>query len=139
MSPLDEQLISRKIKFIEEDLRKLEEYAKISEEEYIGNEESQLAVERLLERIIGRLIDINYHLLKEKYGILPVDYFDSFLKISKQGIVGEDMAREVARSTGLRNILAHEYDEIDNRKVYISTKTALAQVPKYLQAILNSL
>ncbi len=139
MSPLDEQLINRKIKFIEEDLKKLGGYANASEQEYIKNEETQLVVERLLERIISRLIDVNYHLLKEKCGVLPVDYFDSFLEISKQGIVEENLAREVAKSTGLRNILAHEYDNIDNRKVYVSVKTALAQVPQYLLAILNNL
>ena len=139
MSPLDEQLIHRKAKLVGSDLEKLQKYSELSEESYLSNEEAQLAVERLLERIIGRLIDINYHVLKEKYGKLPIDYFDSFLEVAQLGVVKEDLAREVAKSTGLRNILAHEYDEIDNRKVYQAIKTALTQVPLYLQSILNSL
>ena len=139
MSPLDEQLINRKAKLIEADLGMLQKYTRQSEETYIHSEEAQLSVERLLERMIGRLIDINYHVLKEKYSKLPIDYFDSFLEVAKQKVVKEDLALEVAKSTGLRNILAHEYDEIDNRKVYQAIKTALTQVPQYLQSVLTSL
>lgn len=139
MSPLDEQLIHRKAKLIEEDLQKLIPYQKTGEDAYLKNEAVQLAVERLMERIIGRLIDINYHVLKEKFSKLPVDYFDSFLALSKEGIVSHDLARTVAKSVGLRNILAHEYDIIDPTKVYEAIGNALSQIPQYLQTILKAL
>lgn len=139
MSPLDTQLIHRKAKLIEEDLQKLIPYQKKGEKMYLKNEMVQLAVERLMERIIGRLIDVNYHLLKEKFGKLPVDYFDSFLALSKEGVVSEDFARTVARSVGLRNILAHEYDIIDPIQVYRAINDAVTQIPQYLQTILKTL
>lgn len=139
MSPLDTQLVNRKAKLIEEDLQKLLPYQTMGEEAYLKNEAAQLAVERLMERIIGRLIDINYHVLKEKFGKLPVDYFDSFLDLSKESVVPEDLARTVAKSVGLRNILAHEYDIIDPAQVYRAIDDALAQIPQYLQAILKTL
>lgn len=139
MSPLDKQLIHRKAKLIEEDLQKLVPYQKLGEENYGKNEPAQLAVERLMERIIGRLIDVNYHLLKEKFQTLPVDYFDSFIALSKKEIVPYDLARSVAKSVGLRNILAHEYDIIDPIKVYHAINDALKDVPQYLQAILTQI
>lgn len=139
MSPLDAQLISRKAKLIEEDLQKLIPYQKSGEEAYLKNEAAQLAVERLMERIIGRLVDINYHLLKEKFHKLPVDYFNSFLALSKEGVVSENFARTVAKSVGLRNILAHEYDIIDPIQVYRAVGDALTQIPQYLRTILNTL
>lgn len=139
MSPLDEQLIYRKTKLIEADLQKLVPYQKLGEEGYCKDEAAQLAVERLMERIIGRLIDINYHLLKEKFAKLPADYFDSFLALSAEGAVPGELARSVAQSVGLRNILAHEYDTIDPAKVYRATSDALIQIPTYLQTILQLL
>lgn len=139
MSPLDAQLIHRKAKLIEEDLQKLIPYQKTGEETYLKNEAAQLAVERLMERIIGRLIDINYHVLKEKFSTLPIDYFDSFLALSKKGVVSYDLARTVAKSVGLRNILAHEYDIIDPAKVYDAIGDALTQIPQYLQTLLKTL
>lgn len=139
MSPLDEQLIHRKVKLIEEDLQKLLPYQKRGEGAYLKDETAQLAVERLMERIIGRLIDVNYHLLKEKFGKFPVDYFDSFLALSKEGVVSGDIARAVAKSVGLRNILAHEYDIIDPTQVYRAIGDALIQIPQYLQTLLKTL
>lgn len=139
MSPLDVQLIHRKAKLIEEDLQKLVPYQKLGEENYSKDEMAQLSVERLMERIIGRIIDVNYHLLKEKFGTLPVDYFDSFMRLAKRGIVPHDLARSVAKSVGLRNILAHEYDTIDPAKVYQAINDPLREVPQYLQAILSQI
>lgn len=139
MSPLDEQLIHRKAKLIEEDLQKLVPYQKLGEENYSKDEMAQLAVERLMERIIGRLIDVNYHLLKEKFGTLPIDYFDSFIRLAKEGIVSHDLARSVAKSVGLRNILAHEYDIIDPARVYHAISDALKEIPQYLQAIFSQI
>ncbi len=117
-------------------MSQLRQYAKLSEEQYLSDKTAQLAVERLLERIVGRLLDINYHLLKEQTASLPQDYFDSFLALSKEGIVSEELSRRVAKSAGLRNVLAHEYDAIDERQVYAAIKFALTDVPEYLRAIL---
>lgn len=139
MSPLDEQLIQRKTKLIEEDLALLKPYRAMQKKTYIADEKAQLIVERLMERIIGRLIDINYHLLKEQYGIIPTNYYDSFLALAKEHVVDEVLASSVAKSTGLRNILAHDYDEIDNGKVYDTIRIALSEVPQYLKAIISYL
>ena len=70
MSPLDKELLNRKVKLIEEDLAKLAEFEKITLDEYIQSLEIKLQVERLLERIVGRVIDINYHILKEEFNTI---------------------------------------------------------------------
>jgi len=139
MSPLDEQLLQRKIKLIEDDFVLLTPYKTMQKSAYAMDEKAQLVVERLMERIIGRLIDINYHVLKEQFGITPTNYYDSFLALAHEHVVDETLAASVAKSTGLRNILAHDYDEIDNGKVYDTIHVALSEVPQYLKAILTYL
>lgn len=104
------------------------------------NEEAQLIVERLLERITGRLIDdINYHFLKEEYEIIPVDYYNSFIEMGKNKVIPEDFAKEMTKAAGLRNALAHEYEKIDQTRVYESIGLALNQIPRYLQKIISLL
>lgn len=139
MSPVDIQLIHRKIKLIEADLSFLTKYKNISLEKYLKSRESQLVIERLLEKITGRLIDLNYHLLKEKYEIMPEDYYDSFIEIGKRKIITAEFAEEIAKSSGLRNALAHEYDKIDEKMVHKAIGTSLTQIPKYLKIILDTL
>lgn len=48
MSPLDKQIIKRKVKLIEEDLAKLKKYGDVSIAEYLESYETQLIIERLL-------------------------------------------------------------------------------------------
>lgn len=86
---------------------------------------------------MGRSIDINYHILSEKYDCVPRDYKESFEEIGKRGIVPTNLANELSKSAGLINVLAHEYDVIDYRRVYKSIDLALYQLPKYLKKILD--
>lgn len=139
MPRIDKELILRKIKLIEEDLNKLKSYKNISLKEYLRSFETQLVVERLLERITGRLIDINYHILREEYEIMPQDYYNSFIEIGKNRVITGDFAESMAKSAGLRNALAHEYENINQGLVYKAIGTALVQVPEYIEKILKFL
>ena len=85
------------------------------------------------------MIDINYHLLSERCGFVPNNYTQSFTELGKRGIVSEKLANELAKSGGLRNALAHEYDEIDPKKIYESIEMVLTQVPKYLKSVLKKI
>lgn len=138
MSPLDTRLITRKARLIEQDLRMLKEEKPTSLSVYQESVDAQLKVERLLEKIIGRLIDINYHILSEVYKTVPKDYYESFILMGEKGEVGRQLAAKLAVSSGLRNVLAHEYDEIDHKQVYKSISIALKQIPLYLRRILET-
>ena len=127
----------RKAKLIEEDLAKLKEFESVTLDKYIESIEIRLQVERLLERIIGRILDINYHVLKEEFGFVPQDYYKSFIQLGEKGVIDTEFAEEIAVSTGLRNALAHEYDAIDDTQVYSAIKKCLSQVPKYLEIMLT--
>lgn len=139
MSKVNVELIKRKTKLLDEDLARLKNYQDISLNEYLNNQETQLVVERLLEKITGRLIDINYHILKEEYEIMPEDYYGSFIEMGKNKVITEEFATELSGAAGLRNALAHEYEDIDQKKIYDSISMALTQIPKYLQKILSFL
>lgn len=137
MPIVDVELVNRKLKLLDIDLRNLQKYKNISLKDYLNDDITKMVVERLLERITGRMIDINYHILKTEYEIYPEDYYNSFIQIGKKKVITQSLAEEMASSAGLRNALAHEYDSIDDGMVYKSIKTALAQTPKYLKVILE--
>lgn len=139
MPTIDIQLINRKIKLVSENLDLLKKYKNLTLDEYLNNEETKLIVERLLEKITGQIIDINYHILKEEYETTPTDYYNSFIDIGKNKIITEEFAIEMAKSTGLRNALAHNYEKIDDELVFNSIVTALNHVPSYLSKILEFL
>ena len=83
--PLDPGLVKRKIVLIERDLRELRKIGVVPLAKYLKNSQFEVLAERYLERIIGRMIDINYHLLSAEKGIMPVDYYHSFLEMGRAG------------------------------------------------------
>jgi len=132
---IDPELVTRKMVLITADLRALEPLARHPLDDYIANPTDEVLVERYLERIIGRMIDINYHLITEAGHPPPRDYFDSFTQLARIGVVPPAFATQIAASAGLRNRLVHEYDEIDPERVYAGLQAAVRDVPDYLRHV----
>lgn len=132
---IDPELVTRKMALIVRDLERLGAIHRGGVLAYCENTVEQAVVERYLERLIGRMIDINYHLITETGDAPPADYHTSFLRLAELRILGFDLAARIARSAGLRNRLVHEYDEIDPRKVFEALGAALDDVPAYLEKV----
>ncbi len=133
--PVDRSLVERKIALVLDDLERVRKLAALSLDAYLADEINEALAERYLERIAGRVIDINFHLSTEVLGLTPTDYADSFLKVSQLGIVASEEAGRYAGLAGLRNRLVHEYNGIDERIIYQALARVLSDIPRYLKAI----
>lgn len=132
---IDPELVTRKLVLIAEDLAALQELGRQDLREYLESPTSELVAERRLERMIGRMIDVNYHLLTESGQPPPRDYFQSFLDLAGLGVLESGFARRIAACAGLRNRLVHEYDELDPEKVHEALGAATGDVPRYLDGV----
>lgn len=132
---VDKKLIYRKINLIAKDLQKLKPISLLSQKEYFEKIEYEILTERYLERIITRMIDINYHLIVETNNPPPKDYFSSFVEIGKLKILPYAFSQKLAQYAGLRNRLVHEYNELDENKIYRALKKSIKDIPKYLKHI----
>jgi uncharacterized protein YutE (UPF0331/DUF86 family) len=137
--PVDTHFIRRKIKLIQEDLSELDRLAHYSFDEITKDHIKLLAVERLLEKIIMRAIDINQHMIAElgRGDERVRGYEDTFFILSELGIYGEEFAKQIAPSAGLRNRLVHEYNNTRQDIIYKSVNEAVAQYVKYCDSILK--
>lgn len=136
---IDLDLVTRKLTLILADLKALEVLARKPRAEYLASDYDELAAERLLERLIGRMIDVNYHLVVESGEPPPRDYHASFAALGKLGVLPEDFARSISAAAGLRNRIVHEYEEIDPGRVYEALGRALEDVPRYVRCVTSYL
>jgi len=132
---IDKELIYRKIKLISKDLKEIRLISYLSEKEYFAKSIWEIQAERYLERIIGRMIDINYHIITETGNPPPSDYFESFIELGKLKVLPEEFSKEMAPYAGLRNRLVHGYNSLDEKRVYQAMKKLMKDVPKYLQVL----
>jgi len=137
--PIDIHFIRRKIKLIQEDLSELDNLAHYSFDEIFKDHIKYLAAERLLEKIIMRAIDINQHMIAElgRGNEQVRGYEDTFYILSQLGIYGEEFAKQIAPSAGLRNRLVHEYNNTRQDIIYKSVNEAVAQYVRYCDSILK--
>ena len=132
---IDPELVTRKLALITGDLKELSAIAVKSRDEYLALLRDQLVAERLLERMVGRMIDINYHLIVETGHPPPSDYYESFVRLGTLQVLPPHFATRIAACAGLRNRLVHEYDEVDQVRVYEALQAAVRDIPDYLRAI----
>lgn len=137
---INEKFIKRKISLIQDDLAKFVDFAKYSFEEIASDYVKQAAIERFLERIINRAIDINQHLIVElaTKGIsAPKDYTETFMILINLNVYPKEFGKEISKSVGTRNILVHEYDKTDQKLIYNSIADCLRDYHKYCNYILK--
>jgi uncharacterized protein YutE (UPF0331/DUF86 family) len=132
---IDPELVTRKISLIMRDLDALGPIAAKSRSAYLESRTEEVLAERYLERIIGRMIDINYHLLTETGHPPPSDYHTSFSRLAEIHVLDREFASRIARCAGLRNGIVHEYNDLDPSKVFDALQDAMRDIPQYLQKV----
>lgn len=138
---LNKDFIYKKISLMQEELANLSEFKNFSLDEIAGDFYKLNALERLLEKIIMRAIDINQHLLLELADIktkAPKTYKETFTELAEIGVYSQEFGARISKSVGTRNILAHEYDEeVNYSKVYGSISDCLKDYHQYCEYILK--
>ena len=136
---LDKNFITRKIKLIQEEIAKLEELSNYTFEEIKDDFIKRYSVERTLEKIIMRAIDINQHIIAENaigYEIIR-GYEDTFHILTKLNVYPEAFSKQIAPSAGLRNRLVHGYNDTKDEIIYNSVADAITQYTEYCNYILK--
>lgn len=134
------EFVERKLGLITEDLGRLATFRRDSYETLVNDSMRLATLERILERIVMRAIDVNEHLIAElatgeEDRTTRLTYRDTFLKLAEYNVVPRELAAGIAPSAGLRNILVHEYNDVDHRIVYGSISTTLERFPAYIDGV----
>ena len=124
MANLDRERILAKIDQLDAYIAELQEIAPKSLAKYQGVEKKR-ACERLLQLSVEVVIDICNLLVSGLRLGLPAEEEDLFRKLLKAGVISKEMGDKLREMRGFRNILVHEYVQVDDRLVYEAAKTRL--------------
>ncbi len=135
----DKEIMQEKLSALQSYYRELTELQHITYEEYCSSNLYRRTVERLLQLIVETATDINNMVLKMLGKETPTDYYSSFIKMAECNVFPMEFALEIAPSTGMRNIIVHEYQKIDDRLVHASIRETLQYYLRYLEYLDNFL
>lgn len=136
--------VEKKIDLIQEELSHLAEFSNFTLEQVASDFYKYNTLERLLEKIIVRAVDVNEHLLSELLTDrtkIPETYRDTFLQLVELGVYPKEFAEQISQSVGTRNVLVHDYDDdkTDYEKIYSSVSECLKEYHQYCEYIITFL
>jgi uncharacterized protein YutE (UPF0331/DUF86 family) len=68
-------------------------------------------------------------------GRSPDSYADSFDEVARAGVLEWDLAAALRPSAGMRNVLVHDYLDVDHGKVAAAIPFALEQYGQYVRHV----
>ncbi len=105
-------------------------------ENYLGDFKIRAVCERYVEKIVEAVVDLAFVIIKERNMEMPDEDKKSFVILFEGGIISESVCEKMRDAKGMRNIIAHEYGEIDNKLVFHAVTEELIQdVKKFLDEI----
>jgi uncharacterized protein YutE (UPF0331/DUF86 family) len=134
------EFVRRKLQLMVDDLGLLATFRDVDFEALMADPIRLAAVERIIERIVLRAIDVNEHLIGalatgDEPRTTRLTYRETFLRLADYGVLAPEFAHRIAASAGLRNVLVHDYNDVDRRILHGAIRSALEQYHAYVESI----
>ena len=110
--------INEKINEIHKYLDELMEIVPDSLKEYESNKIVRAACERYFEKVVEATTDLAFIAIALKKLRVPDDDIDSFKILEESGIINNDLYNKLKDAKGMRNFIAHQYGQINDKLVY---------------------
>jgi uncharacterized protein YutE (UPF0331/DUF86 family) len=136
---VDKPLILRKLAELDQYLKQVKEYARISVEEYQSGWKTQRIIERTLQMMIETCVDIAGHIISDEAFRTPSSYSDSFKVLHENGVLPTTLFAKMEKMAKFRNVVVHHYDTIDAEIVVGILKRDLDDFMGFQKAIVSLL
>lgn len=139
-------VIRKRIRLLEGYLKKLHRIQNsVDRDAFLKDTDRQDIVDRNLHLAIESALDIGQHIIASSGWEPAEEYADVFEILERHGVISNELLSRVQGMAGFRNLLVHEYAEIDHGQVFDVLKnnlddlTELARVyEKYVDANPNA-
>jgi uncharacterized protein YutE (UPF0331/DUF86 family) len=95
----------------------------------------QYRVEFPLQQAIQRCTDLAAHWLADAAGHRPATSAGLFLELAQRQLLPRELAQRLAAMARFRNLLVHEYGEVDPVRVWEIVRDDLGDVDAFLAAV----
>lgn len=109
---MDEQ--SSRLKRLEENIRALEEFKEMTPADLEASRQTRWALRYGLMESIQAMIDISCAVVSRYNLGYPDSYADCVRVLRRHEVLPHDLADRLIRAVGMRNVLVHEYLDVDD-------------------------
>ena len=133
---VDERVIATKLEQIEQYHGELREKQRtLSRTEYLEDTTERRAVERMFENAIQACSDLAQHVATHAFDYDGETAKGAVRELDEQGVIDGSAADILVAAIGFRNVLAHEYGQVNDEEVYETLRIGLGVYEEFSQQI----
>lgn len=132
---VNQSIVTAKINHIKNNLERLEERQNLTPEELARNVDLQDIILHNLQLAIQGCIDIASHIISDQGWVVPDTLAGLFAILKKHKIISEELSEKLKKMVGFRNIVIHEYGNIDLDKVHNILNSDIKDIYSFLKQI----
>jgi len=136
---VDRATILRKISDLERYYDQIREFSGLAIEDYQSNWKTQRVIERTLQMMIENCADIANHIISDSGMRVPSSYADTFKVLLENNVIDSELFTIMEKMAKFRNIVVHQYEEVDAEIVLSILKKHLKDFEKFRDAVLKYL
>lgn len=131
------EIASKKINAIRFHLERITAKSNVPLDEFLNCDDAKDIVCHNLFIVLQYIIDICSHIISDEGMEEPVFLSDIADILAKEKVISKELVKPLKSMTGLRNLLAHQYGDIDFRTIYNIVKNNLKDVYALLEDIIS--
>ena len=132
-----QDILERKLYQIEKSLHKIKVYKSLTYDDFISHPVARDVVEYNLFIIINCMVDVVNHIVADD-GLGEIDMLsDGFRILIDNGYWTKQQADIYIKMVAFRNMIAHQYTDVDARVVYNILQEKLEDISKFMQQVID--
>ncbi len=136
---VDKKIVLKHLDELEKCIKQLSKHKDCTVRQLLSDFDLRWAVERGLQLAIQNVLDISSHILVD-LGANGLDDYTSIIdQLGVKGIIPKDFAKKIRGMAGLRNVLVHDYVDIDTQKLHSYVVTGLDDFKQFAKYITDHL
>ena len=106
-----------------------------SKAQFLTDETIQAVAERNIQIAVQAVLDICSHVVADLKLEVPDEHKQAFAILAKNKVIPQSLAKTLTGMAGVRNVLVHEYLDIDHERLYSIISLNLSDFEKFVKVI----
>lgn len=132
---VDKEKTAKRISEIQIAMDRLKQYASMNVKTFIKDDEKVAAAKYHLLTVIEGCISICTHISTKEIHKIPEGYGACFKLLADNNIIDSDLGNNLSKMAGFRNLLIHQYWNIDDQKVHQFIVSGLDDIKTYIKLV----
>ena len=134
---VNRSIVLRKISRIRYYLSRIKKYRCISLQEFQDDVNTQDIILHNLQLSIQGCIDLGSHIVSDEGWGVPGSFSEIFYILEDKGVIPRELTEKMVAMVGFRNIIIHEYEDVDFKIVHEILKKDIVDIESFLLKIVD--